>query len=103
MNSLLWRQVHDLSSGVQAVGSICHAIDDLATTLDKLEDPHNWIVGRDARGVQVMQMPRSEDHTRYLEQVVDAMWERAKTTDQWFAVWNDMESHDPVKDEDETG
>jgi hypothetical protein len=31
------------------------------------------------------------------------MWERAKTTDQWFAVWNDMESHDPVKDEDETG
>jgi hypothetical protein len=101
MTTQLWRQMHDLSSGVQAVGSICHAIDELATTVDKLDDPQNWIANRDALGVQVMKMSRPEEQARDLKRVVNVMSERNKKKNQWLWLWVDMERFVPVKDETE--
>ncbi|KAM0338542.1 hypothetical protein ACHAPU_011277 [Fusarium lateritium] len=97
----LSHQIHDLATGLQAMGSICRTITAMTRSVDALYDPRNWTVKEDAWGVQMVRIPRPEEHVQELRALGGEVARRGVELNGWYDVWKrDFEGIEEMREGD---
>ncbi|KAM0415990.1 hypothetical protein ACHAPT_013045 [Fusarium lateritium] len=87
----LWRQLRDVSQGIQAVSSICDGISALGSLVDDLYSPSNWIIKEDNADVMLQKMAHPKDQAKALATLRQELIRRLGVLNRYYQMWNQLD------------